>query len=239
MSLVKYQPVKLDEVLCHLMARTNAASTMGMQLEQARAIYHGGPAHSAFGTANEMHVKAPLRDVSKAQERAETAMLENISVSKCVDALGQVRVARVLKERPALAKLQKACPDRGQGELVVMCLRAYGEYAGLAYGTMADKDQIPKQETGEPPRRSEHRALAAVYDWAARCAPKLFPPPEHEEASLGEAFRFGQAKAARAKAAELYADAFLVVAEWVVVWNQRRSGFDSIGRKRGKVVWEG
>lgn len=232
MSLVKYVPVKLDEILCSLMARTGAASTMGVQLEQAQAIYSGAPMHSQFSTANEMHVKAPLVDVSRAQERAETAMLENISVSRCVDALGQLKSSRVLKDRPALAKLQKACPERGQGELVVGCLRAYGEYAALAYGSMAGSDRKEANDVGEPPRRSEHRALAAVHDWAHRCAPELYPDAEHEEESLSLAFRFGQAKGARARASEIYADAFLVLDEFVKQWNERRSGFDSIGRKR-------
>lgn len=213
MSLVKYQSVTLDEVLCFLMARTNTASTMGAQLEQARAIYHGGPAHSQHGTANEMHVKAPMQDVWKAQEQAESSMLDNISVARCVDGLAQVRVARILKDRPSLAKLQKACPSRGQGELVIMCLRAYEE------------------------RRltSEERGLADVYAWAGTLAPLLYPvalPEEHD--TLAQAFREGAAKRARGKASELYGDSYLVLADWVAQWNMRRSGVvtDTIGRKR-------
>ncbi len=213
MSLVKYQAVTLDEVLCCLMARTGASSTMGAQLEQARAIYHGGPAHGAFGTANEMHVKSPVHDVFLAQERAEAGMLENISVTKCVDGLAQVRVARILKDRPALARLQKACPDRGQGELAIGCLRSYEEW---------------RLKSGE-------KALASVYTWAGTLAPLLFPvalPEEHE--SLAQAFREGAAKKARGKASELYADSYLVLADWVMSWNMRRSGVvvDSIGRRR-------
>lgn len=213
MSLVKYQPVKLDEVLCFLMARTHAASTMGAQLDQARAIYHGGPNHSAFGTAGEMHVKAPLHDVFKAQERAEASMLDGISVARCVDGLGQVREARILKDRPAMARLQKACPERGQGELVIGCLRAYEEWR----------------------LKSPERGLAAVYTWAGTLAPLAYPvalPEEHD--TLAQAFREGAAKKARSRASELYGDSYLCLAEWVVHWNMRRSGVvvDSIGRKR-------
>ena len=213
MSLVKYQPVALEEVLCFLMARTGAASTMGMQLEQAEAIYTGAPANSHFGTANEMHVKAPQADTWKAQERAESSMLENISVSKCVDALGQLRSSRIAKDRPALAKLQKACPGRGQGELVVGCLRAYEEW---------------RLKSGE-------RALAAVYHWAGTMAPLTYPvalPEEHED--LAQAFRSGAAKRARTSASEIYGDCYLVLAEFVAHWNMRRSGVvtDSIGRRR-------
>ncbi len=217
MSLVKYQPVKLDEVLCFLMARTHASSTMGMQLEQAEAIYTGAPAHSHFGTANEMHVKAPQPDTWKAQERAEQNMLENISVSKCVDALGCVSEARILKDRPTLAKLQKAVSGRGIGELVVQCLRVYEEWR-LA---------------------SPERALAQVYVWAQSLAPLQYPvalPEGHD--TLAQAFREGAARKARTKATELYGDAFLVLAEFVQTWNMRRSGVvvDSLGRKRKAAV---
>lgn len=228
MSLVKYSPVTLEEILCFLMGRSFAASTMGQQLEQAEAIYNGSPTHTLFSTANEMHVKAPVVDVFKAQERAESAMLDNISVSKCVDGLTQT--TRTLKDRPALAKLQKACPRFGQGELVVGCLRAYGEYASLPFVQKADA--ATEKNWGEPPRRSEHRALAAVYEWASARAPSTYGNIEHEEESLTMAFRSGQAMAARSRAAELYADAFLVLDEFVKQWNQRKSGFDSIGRKR-------
>ncbi len=212
MSLVKYQAVTLDEVLCHLMARTHAASTMGAQLEQARAIYHGGPAHDAWGTGGTMHVKAPLQDVFLAQERAEANMLDGISVSKCVDALACVKTARVLKDRPALARLQKACPDRGQGELVIMVLRTYEEWR----------------------LHSPEKALASVYAFVQGLAPKVYPLAEHEEETLSQAFRVGEAKKARGVASELYGDAFLVLAEFVGSWNMRRSGVvtDSIGRRR-------
>ncbi len=213
MSLVRYAPVKLDEVLCFLMARTNCLSTFGAQLEQARAIYHGGPMHSTFGTANEIHVKAPMPDIWKGQENAEANILSNISVSKCVDALAQVKMARILKDRPALAKLQKSVPSRGQGELVIQVLRVYEEWR-LA---------------------SPERALAQVYCWAQSLAPLVYPvalPKEYD--TLAQAFREGAARGARTKASELYGDAFLVIAEWVAQWNMRRSGLvtDSIGRKR-------
>ncbi len=137
-------------------------------------------------------------------------MLDNISVSKCVDGLASVSVARVLKDRPALAKLQKGCPGRGQGELVIQCLRVYEEWR----------------------LHSPEKALASVYVWAQGLAPLLYPVVQHEEETLSQAFRVGAAVKARGRAAELYADAFLVLAEWVVVWNQRRSGIDSIGRKK-------
>lgn len=195
------------------MARTHASSTLGAQLEQARAIYHGGPAHGAFGTGNEMHVRAPVHDVWKAQENAESAALENISVAKCVDGLATVKVARILKDRPALLKLQKAVPARGQGELVIMILRVYEEWR----------------------LKSPERALAAVYTWAGTLAPLGYPVALTEEHdTLAQAFREGAARKARGKASELYGDAFLVLAQWVTEWNLRREGVavDSIGRKR-------
>ena len=210
-SLVRYTKITLDEVLCFLTGRTHAASTMGAQLDQARALYHGGQPHGQFSTANEMHVKAPIQDVFAAQERAESQILENISVAKCLDALAQVQQAHILKDRPALAKLHKLVPERTQGELVVQCLRAYEEWR----------------------LKSEERALAAVYAWAGTHAPLAFPPVSHEEDTLTQAFRVGAAKRARQKASELYADCYLVIAEWVVQWNMRRMApaLKAAGRK--------
>ncbi len=199
MSLVKYRPVTLDQVLCHLMARTNTSSTMGAMLDKAQAVYTVYPEFS--DTANEMHVKQARSDLSKIQESAEAEAV-NGAVYRCVDMLATVKHAHVLKDRPSLAKLQKHVPDRGQGELVIQCLRVYEEWR----------------------LRSDEKALAAVYSWAQSHAPLAYPVALHEEETLAQAFRTGAAKRARQRASELYADCYLVLASWVTYWNNLESG---------------
>ncbi len=118
-------------------------------------------------------------------------------VLRCLSDLA--RLAGTRADLPELTKLQAAVKGRCQGELVVQGLRAYEEH-----------------------RRSPERALAAVYEWARGHAPKLYPPVLHTEADLPTAFARGKAPQPRGKAADLYADCFLVLAEFVTDWNRRQ-----------------
>ena len=137
----------------------------------------------------------------QAQANAEgRCCAREIPTIRCLDALSTQRNAHVLKDRPALAKLHKRVPERTQGELVVLCLRAYEEWR----------------------LTSKERALAAVHAWAHALVPDAFPVPDHGEDDLAQAFRAGKAARARQRAAELYADCYLVLAEWVTAWNRKQ-----------------
>ncbi len=238
MSLFPYQEVSVTDVLCYLAAKSSGASALGAQLDTARSCYDGTPLCAAFSTANEMHVRQPLHDVVAAQSRAEATVANNISLLKCVDGLAQVRVSRVLKDREALSKLQRQIPERGQGELVVQILRVYQEFSTWPFGQKSEtKDEAKiEKDIGAAARRSESYALAALYEWASSRAPLAYPVASdlEEGEALADGFRFGRAKKCRQRASELYADAFLVLADWVTNWNLRRQGIDVLGHKRRK-----
>jgi hypothetical protein len=58
--------------------------------------------------------------------------------------------------------------------------------------------------------------------WASSLAPETYPIPKHRESDLAQAFRAGKALRARARAAELYGDCYLALADWVTAWNRRQ-----------------
>lgn len=243
-GLIRYDAVTLDGTLCFLMGRTNSPSTMGAQLEAAQACTvdePGGatPSKSKNRKATKathvgvcpvcqtpteigqivsgkvhlrcygekfvhegMHLKPAAPDGAQAREMAELRIPRDIPTIRCLDALCAQRNANGLKVRKGLARLHRAVvakdSDRTQGELTVQCLRAYEEFR----------------------LRSAEQGLAAVYRWANRLAPEQFSVVLHTESDLAQAFRTGQAKNARTQAAELYADCYLVLAEWIVSWNR-------------------
>ncbi len=127
-------------------------------------------------------------------------MLASVEVIRCADELALISETRA--DLPSLVRLQRATSER-QGVLVVQCLRAYEEH---------------KRGTG----LAQERALAAVYEWARGHAPALYPTALHTEQDLPGAFARGKAAIARSKAADLYADCFLVLAEFVAAWNRRQ-----------------
>ena len=199
MSLIRYGAVTLDDALGLLSARTCSPSTMGAQLEALAARAALEPAAVDVGDAP-VYVKPPKQDALQAQANAENRMLREIATIRCLDALSTYQHAHVLKDRPALAKLHKRVPTRTQGELVLLCLRAYEEWR----------------------LTSKERALAAVHAWAQVLAPDAFRVPDHGEDDLAQAFRVGKAARSRQRAAELYADCYLVLAEWIASWNRRQ-----------------
>jgi hypothetical protein len=195
MSLIRYGKITITDVLGFLSARTCTSSSMGGQLEKARSVYAGAEFSDTF---NDMHVKSPRPDSFQACDTAESQLVSDVPVLRCVDALARVKNAHVLRDRPSLVRLQKQVPTRGQGELVVQCLRAYEENRG---------------------DRSPEKALAAVYLWAHSRAPEAFPSVSHDEEDLAQAFRSGKAPKARQRASDLYGDCYLVLGAFVTWWN--------------------
>ncbi len=120
--------------------------------------------------------------------------LEAAPLIRCLDALSGVKIRKM----PSLSKMVYGS-TASAGELVVQCLRAYQEH-----------------------QRSVPRALSAVYAWAWLKAPKLFPTILHTEKDLETAFARGKAQLAYYKAADLYADCYLVLAEHVLEWNRNQ-----------------
>lgn len=128
----------------------------------------------------------------------------NGEVARCAIDFEQSKETRPLSVRkwllPALTKLQRVVPDEEQTALVMQCLRVY-------HARRAEPDV----------------ALAEVYAWARCKAPSLYPTTLRAKGeSLGVAER--KLVAAKCKAAELYADCFLVFAEFVAAWSTRQIG---------------
>lgn len=189
--------ITLDDALSFLSSRSCTPSTMGAQLD---ALRDRAEADGQSLNYDGIHVRSQRQDAVKVAKESENRLLRDIGVIRCVDALARVQHDRIMKNKPSLTKLQRLVADRCEGELVVQCLRAY-EARRL---------------------HSPEAALAAVYQWAHAHAPDSYPAVLHSETDLPQAFRLGKASRARQKAADLYADCYLVLAEFVAAWNRRQ-----------------
>jgi hypothetical protein len=145
----------------------------------------------------EQGTKGSRIDPFEAQEKAENRIMRDISAIRCLDALAASRVRPDLLN---LEQLQRITGERIGGRLVVQCLRAFEEWRN----------------------ESQERALVAVYMWANGKTPVRFPIPKHQEVDLAQAFRAGKTPRAKSMAADLYADCYLVLAEWIPAWNLRQ-----------------
>jgi hypothetical protein len=195
--MIPYAAVSVDEVLCVLAARTNAPSAMGEQIDRMQESAHAASLAAAGEDLPKIH---EYRDAWHAQENAENRIMRDIAVFRCLDTLACTENVRGLKGLPTLVRLSKAVRHRTKGELVIQCLRAHAMWA----------------------TQSKERALAEVYVWAHGHAPDLFPAVNHKESSLWQAFRVGSANKARQRASNVYADCYLVMADWVAAWNRRQ-----------------
>src|SRR5262245_30931944 len=192
--------VTVEDLLSICAARTNAPSSLGTQLERMRnreTGYDGNSQALKLDTHGGCQpTKVPVFD-PRMVDQLENEMVQNAPALTCLAELASVRNTPTLKTRSALVSMAKHTPGRGQGELVVQCLRAYEVWRSI----------------------SQERALAAVFAWSRR----LCGQPVKDENVLAQEFREGKSPAARRKASELYADALLVAQRWVVFWNNRLS----------------
>ena len=203
--LIAYGTVTLDGALDFLASRACSPSTFGAQLDAMReSAAHAERIDEADeelpDAAQLVHVGPTRKDPFVAQANAENRILQEIGTIRCLDALARLRHDRVMKNKRGLARLQQLVPDSTSGTLVIQCLRAFAEWH----------------------LQSKERALAAVYMWASTLAPHAYPIPKHRESDLAQAFRVGKAVRARARAAELYGDCYLALADWITAWNRRQ-----------------
>lgn len=143
---------------------------------------------------NGIKPKPSTPDAVKAQADAENRMLRDAGVIRCLDAFACVER---FKGAENLKRVQRAV-KAPQGAIATQCLRVYEPWRLL----------------------SQERALAAVYAWASVLLPDMFPPVKHDD--LAQGFREGKSTKARTKAADLYADCYLALAEHVVLWNRKQ-----------------
>lgn len=174
--------VTVDDILQFCVAKTCSPSALGGQLDQMRDGV------------------SPSGDICAVLAAQEASTIKEAAVIRCLDGLSMVEKAYFLRDLGALDRFTKEVPCRGQGELIILTLRAYQEWA----------------------TQSEERALVSVYNMMRRLAPHVYGVVLHDEVDLAQAFREGKAKAARRKAAELYADCYLVLNKWVQKWNIQR-----------------
>jgi hypothetical protein len=127
----------------------------------------------------------------------ETLLLKAASISRCVTVLAGVEKVDF-----------EPCPDlrrfatqakMNEGEVAIGVLRAYQERC----------------------TQSEERALAEACIWLIKHVPG-FEITLKSEDDLAQDFRQGRQKRARGKSLCVLADARLVLAKWVVLWNRQR-----------------
>lgn len=205
--------VTVEDLLAVCIARNATPSTLGAQLEMLAERAHAKKSEkrnvNPFALADAdaaielaggfMLVRSSIGDPYAQRDAAESAMLGSCAALRCLAELAAVKNSSTLKRdnsrRSALLSLAAHAPERGQGELVVQCLRAYEEWRSV----------------------SKERALAAVFAWSKRVCGQS----HKDENELAQEFREGKAIAARKKASDLYADAFLLLGRWVHYWNRR------------------
>lgn len=156
----------------------------------------------------------------------EQALLNAANVGRCVEALAQswrkdyegcdflLRFAVKAKLRP--------------GYVSVEALRRYQVMAGVAL-TRTDKDELIPVATAQPVPKGAHRdlvppvergqdrGLADLYTWMNARAP-MWRMPLHD-GTLAQAFRKGKVNGARNAAVSLWADALVIMSQWVEAWN--------------------
>jgi hypothetical protein len=130
-----------------------------------------------------IHVKEVLQALAQTEPR------------RCLQALCSIQMTSV-KGCRSLCSLHRLVPQRNRGELVVLCLTAYHEWA----------------------HQSKERALAEVYAWSRRV---VGDGDRADAVALARAFRAGKELSARKAAAKLYSDSIIVLADWIRVWNKR------------------
>lgn len=138
-------------------------------------------------------------DPYRAREIQHWKLLHDAELYRCLDRLCDQERCTFSKLTPTIEKLAKRL-RRPAGAIAVGIMRAYQERA----------------------TSSQERGLVEVYNYLRRLDPTHFPPLLHDEHDAVQAFRVGKAKAARRRALELQADAYLILQKWVDVWNSRK-----------------
>lgn len=138
----------------------------------------------------------PTGDAQRVKDAIELSMLRDIAVIRCIDGLKE---AKDFKNTGAIRTLSRNCGFRyTEGALAVGVLTKYHHWEGY----------------------SPERALVEVYNWVRSLAPDKYKPILHDESSAHMAFAAGKAKKPRQIAADLYADALVIAADWVEKWNE-------------------
>ncbi len=191
--------VNINDVLQHLVSKTAAPSSIGSQLDRL--------ADNAADKERDAIVTARPRGQQYgnpylARDRQERAIADLAPIARCLADLARVNRCEYLEDKAELRRLRRALPHRGDGELVILVLTAYQEWAST----------------------SDKRALAALYSWMHTVAPAMYPAPKMKQETLEWAFRGAEAKKAFQRASEAYADAKLVLDAWVTWWNRKQRG---------------
>ncbi len=144
---------------------------------------------------------------------AEQAMLNRANLANCVDELSKQQHVKFActDVLPQFARKIRARP----GAVAVAVVRAYQPWH-------CDPDaNRPAGSEKIGVIRGPDRGMAEVYDWMGTMDRSQKSPGT---APTAELFREGTAKSAKIIAAQMLADAEIVVTEWVALWN-RKGGF--------------
>jgi hypothetical protein len=131
------------------------------------------------------------------QRREEIRRLNDAAMIRCMDALTNRDAIRFAW-----------CPD----------LRGFAKRAKLGEGEAAVRI-LCKYEPWDP--KWPEKGLADAYTWMRSLVQQL-PEVVPENGSTAQAFRVGTSPRARRIVAAIVADAHVILAEWVRIWNGRR-----------------
>ena len=189
--------ITIDDVLGHLVARTNAQSSMGAQLDQLSVTSEA----RAHGPGWRTHAKPAV----KTAKDPEAGILRDSALYRCVTGLGNVKGVDI----DAAGRLVDVAVDRGTwiGNVIVNTLRAF--QSALASVTDEDLERAERRASKAPPAKQEEVRQKALGEYRA---PR----------GLDAVMRTWSLKTS-AEAAELYADCLLVLALYVQDFNRRKA----------------
>lgn len=191
--------VAVDEILCHLAARSSAPSSMGSQLErlalQSEAKKHG-PGWTTHSKPTRPTPKDPSDDI-----------LRDAEVFRLIAELGKIRAVDNIETAPTLIDVA-AEQGGGIGRTLVRTLRAFQE----ALRSPTD------EELDRANRRAERAQEAHKSDVFQRAIADYRAPRGVEAVQR----LFGLKTSERA--AELYADSLLVLSLFVQDFNRKKPG---------------
>lgn len=189
--------ITVDDVLGHLVARTNAQSTMGAQLDQL-AVTSEARGH---GPGWRTHAKPTV----KTAKDPEAGALRDSAMYRCVAGLGNIKGV----DTDTASRLVDVAVDSGTwvGAVVVNTLRAF--QSALASVTDEDLERAQRRAAKSAPALQEAVLQKALGEYRA---------PRGIDAVM----RTWSLKTT-AEAAELYADCLLVLALYVQTFNRKEA----------------
>lgn len=186
-------PLTVDDVLQALVSRTARIPSNCLQNSLKTTDLKKEDFASEVVGGVTMRKPKHVGDPWRHIDQAELSIGREIGVLRCMADLAAMKHTTT-RRTFSLGELYQKAPHRAQGEIVLLCLRSYHERA----------------------LKSKERALAEVYAWSRR-----LEGLECDAATLAQDFREGRCARLRKKASAYYADALLILGEFIRIWNRK------------------